>query len=162
MSKNDELLKHEFKNKVYDTIGEGISYTAKKYHYKKYDIAKLIMAMYVKDFDYITSDNDYREQIKILDEYFTKTYHHRLITFEMVKAIYSFKGTETYNKITNDVANYENTIVRDNNLDLEDINVLKTLMDAGEYDELMTRIEKEQGLCYSVAIVYDKIKREME
>ena len=161
ISEKNILLKNEFNNAVYDAIGDGILKTAKNHSYKKYDIAKLIMALYDKDFSYITSSDDYREQIKLLDEYFTKTYDHRLITFEMVKAIKSFQGTEEYASLTRDVANIESIVRHSENVPAEDDLLFKTPLDDEEYDELMTRIENEKSLRYGVAVIYDKIKNKV-
>ena len=161
MSEKNILLRKEFNNAVYDTIGDGILMTARNYSYKKYDIAKLIMALYDKDFSYITSSGDYREQIKLLDEYFTKTYDHRLITFEMVKAIKAFQGTEEYVDLTKDVASIESIVRHNKNVPAENIELFKAPLDDEEYDELMTRIENEKSLCYGVAVIYDKIKNKV-
>ena len=67
ISEKNMLLRGEFSNAVYDTIGDGILKTAISHNYKKYDIAKLIMSLYDSDFSYLTSCDDYREQIKLLD-----------------------------------------------------------------------------------------------
>lgn len=158
ISKKNALLRGEFNNTVYDTIGDGILKTAKNHSYKKYDIAKLIMALYDKDYSYITSFDDYREQIKLLDEYFTKTYNHRLITFEMIKAIKAFQGTEEYVNLTLDVANIESIVRHNKNVLAEDSLLFKSPLDDEEYDELMTKIENEKSLRYGVAVIYDKIK----
>ncbi|MBR2833356.1 MAG: hypothetical protein IKE75_02875 [Bacilli bacterium] len=158
VSEKNILLKQEFNNAVYDAIGEGILKTAKNHSYKKYDIAKLIMALYDKDFSYITSSDDYREQIKLLDEYFTKTYDHRLITFEMVKALKALQGTEEYVNLTEDVANIESIIRHNKNVPAENTEIFKGPLDDEEYDELMTKIENEESLRYGVAVIYDKLK----
>ena len=161
ISEKNMLLKGELSNTVYDTIGEGIVKTARNHSYKKYDIAKLIMALYDSDFSYITSSDDYREQIKLLDEYFTKTYDHRLITFEMIKAIKALQGTEEYAALTKDVANIESIVRNNKNVPAENIEIFKGPLDDEEYDELMTKIENEKSLCYGVAVIYDKIKNKV-
>ena len=161
MSEKNILLKNEFTNAVYDCIGDGILTTAKKYNYGKYDIAKLVMAIYDQNFDYVTSTDDYREQIKLLDDYFTKTYDHRLITFEMIKTIKSFQGTEKYNELTKNVAKLESIVRHNKNVPAEDLEIFSKPLDAEEYDELMTKIENEKSLRYGVAVIYDKIKRSL-
>lgn len=161
MNEKNALLKREFTNAVYDAIGEGILKTAEKYNYKKYDIAKLVMALYDKDFSYLTSSDDYREQIKLLDEYFTKTYDHRLITFEMIKAIKALQGTEEYKTLTSDVASIESIVRHNKNVPAEDLEIFSGPLDEENYDELMTKIETEKSLCYSVAVIYDQIKNKM-
>lgn len=160
MSEKNLLLKNEFTNAVYDCMGDAIIETAKKHNYGKYDIAKLIMAIYDNDFNYVTAKDDYREQVKLLDEYFQKTYDHRLITFEMIKAIKNFQGTDKYNSIIEDIIKIESMI--HNNTDNK--TVLETFtkpLAAEEYDELMTKIEKETGLLYGLAVIYDRIKRNL-
>lgn len=161
MNEKNRLLKQEFNNAVYDAIGEGILKTAERHSYKKYDIAKLVMAIYDRDFSYLTSSDDYREQIKLLDEYFTKTYDHRLITFEMIKAIKALKGTEEYKDLTDDVANIEAIVRNNKNVKAEDLDIFREPLDLENYDELMTKIENEKSLCYGVAVIYDKIKSKM-
>ena len=161
ISEKNMLLRGEFNNAVYDTIGEGILKTAQNHSYKKYDIARLVMALYDSDFSYLTSCDDYREQIKLLDEYFMKTYDHRLITFEMVKAIKEFQGTKEYVDLTKDVANIESIVRHSRNIPAENIEIFKGPLDDEEYDELMTRIENEKSLRYGVAVIYDKIKNKV-
>lgn len=158
LSEKDALIKQEFSNSVYDTVGQGILKTAKKHNYEKYDIAKLIIALYDKDFDYLTNADDYREQIKLLDEYFTKTYDHRLITFEMLKTIKKFQGTEEYQNITNDVATLESIVRHNKNVPPENFDILRKPLDEENYDELMTKIETEKSLRYSLAVIYEKLK----
>ena len=158
MDEKNILLKQEFTNSVYDALGEAISKTAEKHGYQKYDIAKLVMAIYDKDFDYLTESDDYREQIKLLDEYFTNTYDHRLITFEMIKAIKEYQGTELYKKLTEEVAEVESMVRHSKNIPAEDIDIFSGPLDDEKYDELMTKIENERSLRYGVAVIYDKIK----
>ncbi len=157
ISEKNMLLRGELNNDVYDTIGEGIIRTARCHSYKKYDVAKLIMALYDSDFSYITSTDDYRDQIKLLDEYFTKTYDHRLITFEMIKVIKALQGTKEYVDLTEDVANIESIVRHNKNVPAENIEIFKRPLDEEEYDELMTKIETEKSLRYGVAVIYDKI-----
>lgn len=154
-------LKQEFTNAVYDAIGEGIEKTAEKHSYGKYDIAKLVMAIYDKDFSYVTAADDYREQIKLLDEYFTKTYDHRLITFEMIKAIKALQGTEEYRNLTKEVANIESIVRNSKKIPAEDLEIFSRPLEEENYDELMTKIENEKSLRYSVAVIYDRIKNKV-
>ena len=158
----NELLKQEFNNDVYNALGEAILETAQNHNYKKYDVAKLIMAIYDKKFDYITSTNDYRQQVILLDDYFTKTYDHRLITFEMLKTINSFKGTDKYKEITKDIANIESIIRNNKKVPAEDLNLISTPLDEENYDELMTKIENEKSFRYSLAVIYDIIKNNLK
>lgn len=163
MTKETEMRKNmrieqEFTNPVYDVMGEAISKTAEKHNYGKYDIAKLVMAIYDGDFDYLTSDDDYREQVKLLDEYFEKTYKHKLITFEMIKTIKAFEGTDIYEALTADVAAVETMVRYNKNVPAEDLCIFSEPLEDNRYDELMAKIENEKSLRYAVAVVYDKIK----
>ena len=159
MSEKNLLLKNEFTNAVYDCMGDAIVATASKHNYGKYDIAKLIMAIYDENFDYVTSYDDYREQVKLLDEYFTNTYDHRLITFEMIKAIKDFQGTVAYDDLINDIVRVESLIRSNTEEKADDLELFTKPLDAEEYDELMTKIEKNKSLRYGFAVIYDRIKR---
>lgn len=161
MNEKNILLKQEFTNAVYDAIGEGIEKTAEKHSYQKYDIAKLVMAIYDKDFSYLTNADDYRDQIKLLDEYFTKTYDHRLITFEMIKTIKNLEGTKEYNELIGEIAKIEAMVRNNKNVPAEDLEIFSKPLNEENYDELMTKIETQQPLRYSVAVIYDKIKNKM-
>ncbi len=151
-------IDQEFTNPVYDVMGEAISKTAEKHHYGKYDIAKLVMALYEDDFGYLTSDEDYREQVKLLAQYFEKTYNHKLITFEMIKTIKSFEGTDIYDALTADVATIEAMVRYGKNIPAEDLCIFSEPLEDNRYDELMTKIETEKSFRYGVAVIYDKIK----
>ena len=65
----NQRLKLEFLNPVYDILDDAIKYTKDKYNYQKYDLVKLIMMIYNKDYSFISNYNDYRTQFKLLDEY---------------------------------------------------------------------------------------------
>lgn len=157
-SRKNLRLEHEFSNPVYDVVGKAISATAKKHDYKKYDVTKLVMAIYDKDYGFITSEEDYRDQVKLLDEYFEKAYSHRLITFEMIKTIKIFQGTDIYDALTADIASIEALIRTQKQQPAEDLCLFSQPLDDNHYDELMTKIENESSLKYAVAIIYDKIK----
>lgn len=78
-------LKGELSNSLYDVVDEAVKYMVKKQRYHKNDIIKLITAIYSKKYEYITNDNGYRDQIELLDEYFTKEYNYSLIIFIIIK-----------------------------------------------------------------------------
>ena len=78
-------LKGELSNSLYDVVDEAIKYMVQKQHYLKNDIIKLITAIYSKKYEYITNDNDYRDQIQLIDDYFQKEYDYPLIIFVIVK-----------------------------------------------------------------------------
>ena len=89
-------LKLELENPVYDIVDEAINYTIHKQKFQKYDLVKLVMLLYKKDYSCLSNTNDYREQVKLLDEYFEKEYDHSIITFIMIKAILAYKNTDKY------------------------------------------------------------------
>lgn len=161
MTNEDTLnlrLKLEFENPVYDILDEAITYTMKKHHYKKYDLVKLVMMIYNKDYSFISNTNDYRDQFKILDEYFKKEYDHSVITFLMIKAILFYKGTEKYDEITADIANMETILRTKKNTKAEDLCIFSYPIENEKYNDLMMNIEANQDFKYALAIVYDKIK----
>ena len=111
--KETNRLKIELENDIYDVINEGIKETIKKYGYKKYDIAKLVMALYQKNYDFIIRDSDYRDQIQLLDEYFASKFNHKLITFIILKTIISYKNSDKYNEIVLNIVSMYTMISHD-------------------------------------------------
>lgn len=150
-------IEQEFSNPVYNVLNKAISATAKKHKYGKYDIVRLIDALYSWDYAYLTSDEDYRMQARLLDEYFTKEYKHRLITFELVKAINSLKGSEAYDIITSDIATLEATLKNGKEVPAADLCLISEPLDQNNYDKLMEMIEKDPSLRHSIALIYDKL-----
>ena len=74
------------------------------------------MMIYNKDYSCISNTNGYRDQIKLLDEYFEKEYDHSIITFMMIKAVLDYKGTDTYDTITSDIAILETALRKKKNI----------------------------------------------
>lgn len=152
-------LKGELLNSIYDTVGQAISTTAKKHHYKKYDIFKLAATIYAGEYGYITGQNDFRMQVKLLDEYFRKEYGHSIMLFEMIKAITHFKPSKVYEALVLDVAAIE-TIIRTGKENIPDNpGIFSDYIENDEYEELMKKMEEENSLRYAVMIVYDRLKR---
>lgn len=154
----DSRIEMEFSNPVYDIINDAICYTMKKYHYKEYDLVKLVMIIYENDYSFITNDNDYRDQFKLIDEYFIKEYGHSIITFQMIKEIISKRGTEEYDNITSDIARIEKILRTNDNLPPDDLCIFSYPVENKKYDDLMYLIEKNISMKYAVAIIYDKLK----
>lgn len=153
----DTRLEAEMLNPVYDVIGEAINYNIKKYHYKEYDIVKLVMMIYEKDYKYLSNDNEYREQFKLLDEYFEKEYNHNIITFEMVKILNNLKGTREYNSLMKEISEIEKVLRTNDGEPAENLCLLSYPLENKKYDDIMYLIEKNISVKYAVAIVYDKI-----
>ena len=156
----DARLELEFVNPVYDIIDEAITYTMKKYMYKEYDLVKLVMMIYKKDYSFISNDNDYRAQVKLLDEYFIKEYGHSIITFEMVKYISSIKSEEEYNNVTAEISYIEKILRTNDKKSPNDLTIFSGPIKNRKYDDLMNYIEKNISMKYAVAFIYDKVKFE--
>ena len=151
-------LKLELENPVYDIVDEAINYTIHKQIFQKYDLVKLVMLLYKKDYSCLSNTNDYREQVKLLDEYFEKEYDHSIITFIMIKAILAYKNTDKYDKITSDIAVLEAALRTKKNVEAEDLCIFSYPIENEEYNDLMMKIEANPNFKYAVAITYDKIK----
>ena len=154
----DSRLEIEFSNPVYDIINDAITYTAKKYNYKEYDLVKLVMMIYNEDYKYISNDNDYREQFKLLDNYFKKEYNHSIITFGMLKTIINLKNTDYYDNLMTEIASIEKILRTNNDKSAINLCLISYPIENKKYDDLMYLIEKNISVKYAVAIVYDKIK----
>lgn len=147
-------LKQELVNNVYDVISSAVTITAKKHRYKKYDVFKLVSAIYSGQYGYITNKCDYRAQVKLLDEYFRDKYGHSVIVFEMIKQIKAFPNNED---LILDVESME-TIIRTGRKNNKKSKKFSTYLKEEKYEELMKKIDKENSLRYAVMIMYDKIK----
>ena len=154
----DARLELEFVNPVYDIIDEVITYTMKKYMYKEYDLVKLVIMIYKKDYSFISNDNDYRTQVKLLDEYFLKEFGHSIITFEMVKYISSIKSEEEYNNVTAEISYIEKILRTNDKKSPNDLTIFSGPIKNRKYDDLMNYIEKNISMKYAVAFIYDKVK----
>lgn len=153
----NQRLKLEFQNPVYDILDEAIKYTINKHNYKKYDLVKLVIMIYDKDYSFISNYNDYRDQFKLLDEYFEKEFNHSIITFLMIKEILKYKDTEKYDVITADIANLETIVRTKKNVKAEDLCIFSYPIENEKYNDLMMNIEANENFKYALAIVYDKL-----
>lgn len=151
-------IKLELENPVYDTVDEAIKHAIKKQHFKEYDLVKLVMMIYNKDYSCISNTNGYRDQIKLLDEYFEKEYDHSIITFMMIKAVLDYKGTDTYDTITSDIAILETALRKKKNIKPNDLCIFSYPIENEKYNDLMMNIEANSNFKYAMAITYDKIK----
>ena len=128
--------------------------------YSIIDLIKLVMMIYEKDYSYISNDNDYREQIKLLDGYFRKEYGHSIITYEMIRYITSIKDKEKYNNLTRQIAYTENLFRTNNKKGPKDLTIFSFPIENKKYDDLMYLIEQNTTMKYAVAFVYNIIKYE--
>ncbi|MBR3898276.1 MAG: hypothetical protein IKJ43_03230 [Bacilli bacterium] len=154
----DARLEMELENPAYDIVDDAISYTMKKYHYREYDLVKLVMIIYEDDYSFISNDNDYRDQFKLLDDYFRKQYGHNVITFVMMREIIKLKDTKSYDDITSEIAMVEKVLRTNDNLPPEDLCVFSYPVKNKKYDDLLYLIEKNISMKYALAMVYDKLK----
>lgn len=153
----NQRLKLEFQNPVYDILDEAIKYTIEKHNYKKYDLVKLIIMIYDNDYSCISNYSDYREQFKLLDEYFEKEFDHRVITFLMIKEVLKHKQTDKYDMITADIANLETILRTKKNNKAEDLCIFSYPIENEKYNDLMMNIEANENFKYALAIVCDKL-----
>ncbi len=151
-------IKMELQNPIYDTVDEALEYTIHKQNFQKYDLVKLVMMLYKQNYSCISNTNGYRDQVKILDEYFHHEYNHSLITFMMIKAVLDFKGTDKYDTITSDIAILETALRTKKNTKPEDLCIFSYPIENEEYNDLMMNIEANPNFKYAMAITYDKIK----
>ena len=151
-------IKMELQNPIYDTVDEALEYTIHKQNFQKYDLVKLVMMLCRQDYSCISNTNGYRDQVKILDEYFHHEYNHSLITFMMIKAVLDFKGTDKYDTITSDIAILETALRTKKNTKPEDLCIFSYPIENEEYNDLMMNIEANPNFKYAMAITYDKIK----
>jgi len=154
----DQRIEMELASPAYDIVGEAIMYTKKKYHYREYDLVKLAMIIYEGDYSFISKDYDYRDQFKLLDDYFRRQYGHSIITFEMIRYIISKKKTVEYKDITSEIAMVEKVLRSNDNYPPEDLCIFSAPIENKKYDDLMNMIEKNISMKYAVALEYDKLK----
>ena len=154
----DARLEIEISNPAYDIIDEAITYTMKKYHYSAYDVVKLVMILYDEDYSFITNDNDYRNQVKLLDEYFKKAFNHSIITFVMMRKFISLKKDSRFESLMNEIAYIEKTLRSSDKSKPSDLSIFSYPLENKKYTDLLTKIEKNISMKYATAIVYDKVK----
>ncbi len=157
MDYKNAQIKQEFLNSLYNNITRGILKTAVKYNYKKFDVVKLVLALYNSDYNYLTNDNDYRTQYKLLNNYFKSNYGHEVITFEMVRVIKILEDSGNYKQISSNISYLKAILKNDKKVKTYNHSFFSNYLKQEKYDELMTKIEKEPSLCLSMAVIYDKI-----
>lgn len=156
-SQINNYLKAELQNDLYNSIEQAIVETSKKHKFKRYEVAKLIMAIYNENYDYITTKNSYRQQLSMLNDYFKEKYNHHVISFVMLRKIYSYKGKENYNLLITDISSAYSIIKIGQNIKLEPIKQLEQFLENDKYDEIMNMIETDDDLKYAIAVIYDHI-----
>lgn len=133
-------LKGELSNSMYEVVNEMLQYMSDKQNYKQNDTIKLITAISQGKLKYITKDNEYRDQIELLSDYFKKEHNHLLISFILMKNMLVNKDYEIINQIIKDSDTREN---------------LTYLLEKEDYDELLTLIENNKKVFLAFAKNYE-------
>lgn len=157
----DNELTYEFENAVYDILGEAIDYTRIKHNYKKYDLVKLIMMLYENDYSFLSNYNGYREQFKLLNDYFFNKYGFNVITFVMLRYVISFKD-EKFDDIMQRLAEIEAILRNGRKAPVDNLSIFSSPIKKGKYGYLMMMIESESSFKYALAIVYDMLKNDWQ
>ncbi len=139
-------LKSELSNTMYEVVDEMLNYMNIKQGYKKNDTIKLITAISQGKYKFITNDNDYRQQVKLLSDYFKKEHNHLLINFILMKNMLINRDNEIINELikSNDVK--ENLIY---------------LLEKEDYDEILSLIESNKKVFLVFAKTYEKYRKGM-
>ncbi|MCI9110658.1 MAG: hypothetical protein HFH47_02455 [Bacilli bacterium] len=138
-------LKSEFTNTMYDVVDEMVHYMSEKQDYKQNDIIKLVTAISKGNYKYITNDNDYRDQMKLLSDYF-KSHHnnHLLINFILMKNFFENRNDLVINEMI------ENQNVKEN---------LIYLLEIKDYDELLSLMESNKKVFLVFAKTYEESRK---
>lgn len=138
-------LKSELSNTMYDVVDEMVHYMSEKQDYKQHDIIKLVTAISKDKYKYITKDNDYREQIELLSDYFKKQHNnHLLINFVLMKNLLINRNDNIINEII------KNNDVKEN---------LIYLLEIEDYDELLSLIENNKKVFLVFAKTYEESRK---
>ncbi len=139
-------LKGELSNSMYDVVNEMLHYMSDKQKYKSNDMIKLITAISQGKYRYITKDDEYRDQVELLSDYFKKEHNHLLINFILMKNMLANKDYEIINQII------KNTDTREN---------LTYLLEKEDYDELLTLMESNKKVFLAFAKTYERYSKGM-
>ncbi len=139
-------LKAELSNGMYEITDEMIKYMSQKQNYKQNDTIKLIMAISQGKYKYITKDNDYRDQIQLLSDYFQNKHNHSLINFILMKNMFINKDDAIIDKIIKNKDTKENLIY---------------LLEKEDYEEILTLMESNKKVFLAFAETYEKASRGM-
>ena len=137
-------LKNELSNTMYEVVDEMINYMNSKQGYKKNDTIKLITAISQGKYKFITNDNDYRQQIELLSDYFKKEHNHLLINFILMKNMLINRDDDIINELIKSNAVKENLIY---------------LLEKEDYDEILSLIESNKKVFLVFAKTYEKYRK---
>jgi len=133
-------LKGELSNNMYEIVDEVIKYMSTKQKYKKNDIIKVVTAISKGKYKYITNDNDYRDQIKLLSDYFKKEHNHLLINFIIMKNMFINRDDDIIDEII------KNEDVKEN---------LIYVLEKKDYAEILSLIESNKKVFLVFAKTYE-------
>ena len=137
-------LKGELSNSMYEVVNEMLHYMNDKKNYKPNEMIKLITAISQGKYRYITKDDEYRDQIELLRDYFKKEHNHLLINFILMKNMLNNKDYEIINQIIKDQGTREN---------------LTYLLEKEDYDELLTLMESNKKVFLAFAKTYERYSK---
>lgn len=140
-------LKIELTNPMYDVVDEMIHYMSHKQGYKQNDVIKLITAISKGKYKYITNDDNYRDQVQLLSDYFKKNHNHLLINFILMKNMFNNRDDQIIDEFI------KNNDVKEN---------LIYLLEKKDYDELLSLIESNKKVFLVFAKTYEKYRKEMD
>ena len=111
-----------------------------KQGYKDNDVVKLLLAIKKGKYKYITNDNDYREQVELLNSFFKKEYDCSLISFVLLKRVVNTSEDEVILDFVKDKDNSEHVIY---------------LLEKEDYGELLELIESDKKVFLAFCKIYE-------
>lgn len=140
MNNKNFKLKNEISNCLYETVDESIIYMKDKQNYKDNDVVKLLSAIKKGKYKYITSDNDYRDQVELLNSFFEKEYGCSLISFMLMKMAVNNRDDEVISKVLKDNDTFEHVIY---------------LFEREDYGELLELIDSDKKVFLAFCKIYE-------
>lgn len=140
MNNKNFKLKNEISNCLYETVDESIIYMKDKQNYKDNDVVKLLSAIKKGKYKYITSYNDYRDQVELLNSFFEKEYGCSLISFMLMKMAVNNRDDEVISKVLKDNDTFEHVIY---------------LFEREDYGELLELIDSDKKVFLAFCKIYE-------
>ncbi|MCI9585362.1 MAG: hypothetical protein HFH45_01850 [Bacilli bacterium] len=140
MNNRNFKLRNELSNFLYETVDDSIVYMKDKQGYKDNDVVKLLLAIKKGKYKYITNDNDYREQVELLNSFFKKEYDCSLISFVLLKRVVNTSEDEVILDFVKDKDNSEHVIY---------------LLEKEDYGELLELIESDKKVFLAFCKIYE-------
>ncbi|MCI9084466.1 MAG: hypothetical protein HFH46_02465 [Bacilli bacterium] len=140
MNNRNFKLRNELSNFLYETVDDSIVYMKDKQGYKDNDVVKLLLAIKKGKYKYITNDNDYREQVELLNSFFKKEYDCSLISFVLLKRVVNTREDEVILDLVKDKDTSEHVIY---------------LLEKEDYGELLELIESDKKVFLVFCKIYE-------